>query len=62
MEADRLRKGVMGQILAQPQPRVHPLKEKCDFFSPCYIKMLLLFNHLISFKKNLVISHVDETV
>lgn len=62
LEVDRLRKEVMGQILAQPQPRMYPLKEKCDFFSPCYIKMLLIFNHLISFKKNLVIYHVDETI
>lgn len=55
------RREVMGHILAQPQPRMHPLK-KCDFFSPCYIKMLLIFNHLISFQKNLVIYHVAETI
>lgn len=53
---------VMGQILPQPQPRMYPLKEKYDFSSPCYTKMLLIFNHLISFKKILVIYHVDKTI
>lgn len=51
-----------GPDITTPQPRMYPLKEKYDFFSPCYIKMLLIFNHLISFKKISVIYHVDETI